>query len=247
MILPKPQDAVHRGQIFRLLIEIIDNKFLSSSLVFKGGTCATILGFLDRFSVDLDFDLLPLSNVSEIKSEFTKIFVHLGLTIKDESIRVVQYKLSYKALPNQRNTLKLDAVGVVSEDDVTEVKLLPDIQRYMRCQTIETMFSHKLVALKDRYKKHNRIAGRDVYDIHSFFLNGYSYNATTVERRVGKSIKDYFTELKEFLQTVVTDEIITQDLNMLLGYEEFNQVRKSLRVELISMLNDEIKRLGING
>lgn len=41
----------------RLLIEIVDQPVLAHNLVFKGGTCAGMLGYLDRFSVDLDFDL----------------------------------------------------------------------------------------------------------------------------------------------------------------------------------------------
>jgi len=243
MILPRSQDAVHRGQMFRLLIEIVDNKLLSHSLVFKGGTCATMLGFLDRFSVDLDFDLLPIADIKKVKSELSKIFVNLGLTIKDESAREVQYKLGYKALENQRNTLKLDVVGLVSADDVVEIKLLSDIQRYMKCQTVETMFSHKLIALKDRYNKHNKVAGRDVYDIYHFFISGYRYNPKIIEARVRVSVKEYLLDLIEFLQTIVTDEVITQDLNMLLDYKSFNQVRKSLRVELISILKDEVKRV----
>jgi len=242
MILPKPQDAVYRGQLFRLLIEIVDNKVLSNSLVFKGGTCATMLGYLDRFSVDLDFDILPGADAIEIKIELSKIFVQLGLIIKDQSTREIQYKLGYKALENQRNTLKLDVVGSVSEDDTTEVKLLPDIQRYMRCQTIETMFAHKLIAFKDRYNKHQRVAGRDIYDIYHFFINGYSYNPKIIEARTGKSPNQYMVELLELMETIVTDEIITQDLNPLLSSETFNQVRKSLRVEVISILNDEIQR-----
>jgi len=242
MILPKPQDAVYRGQLFRLLIEIVDNKVLSNSLVFKGGTCATMLGYLDRFSVDLDFDILPGADAIEIKIELSKIFVQLGFIIKDQSTREIQYKLGYKALENQRNTLKLDVVGSVSEDDTTEVKLLPDIQRYMRCQTIETMFAHKLIAFKDRYNKHQRVAGRDIYDIYHFFINGYSYNPKIIEARTGKSSNQYMVELLELMETIVTDEIITQDLNPLLSSETFNQVRKSLRVEVISILNDEIQR-----
>lgn len=243
MILPKPQDALHRGQMFRLLIEIVDNKLLSDSLVFKGGTCATMLGYLDRFSVDIDFDLLPSAKVSKVREELEKIFLDLDLSIKDQSDKSIQYHLRYKAPENERNTLKVDIIGTVDELDVYSPQRLPDIERYMDCQTIESMFAHKLVALTDRYKKHKRIAGRDVYDIYHFFISGYDYNKELVSQRVGMSTKDYLVYLVKFLQTVVTDEVVTQDLNMLLGYKEFNKVRKSLRVELIAILNDEIKRV----
>ncbi|HIP71371.1 MAG TPA: hypothetical protein EYH05_08260, partial [Anaerolineae bacterium] len=51
------QLAKHRIQLTRLLTEILDDPYLAASLYFKGGTCAAMLGYLDRFSVDLDFDL----------------------------------------------------------------------------------------------------------------------------------------------------------------------------------------------
>jgi len=57
MIIARPEDSIHRSNLHKLLIEVIDNEFLGQSLYFKGGTCATMLGFLDRLSLDLDFDL----------------------------------------------------------------------------------------------------------------------------------------------------------------------------------------------
>ena len=58
MILPNPKDAIHKAWLYRLLSAIYDNKILINSLYFKGGTCAAMLGFLDRFSIDLDFDYM---------------------------------------------------------------------------------------------------------------------------------------------------------------------------------------------
>jgi len=58
MNLPNPKDILHRGQMYKLLIEIADSASLSQGLIFKGGTCAAMQGCLDRFSVDLDFDLV---------------------------------------------------------------------------------------------------------------------------------------------------------------------------------------------
>ncbi|PIW73563.1 hypothetical protein CO005_00710, partial [Candidatus Roizmanbacteria bacterium CG_4_8_14_3_um_filter_34_9] len=56
MILPKREDVYHKVQLFRLLTEILDSP-IAKDVYFKGGSATTMLGFLDRFSVDLDFDL----------------------------------------------------------------------------------------------------------------------------------------------------------------------------------------------
>lgn len=51
MILPQPKDAVHKVWLYRILAGIFDSAFLADVLAFKGGTCAAMLGYLDRFSV----------------------------------------------------------------------------------------------------------------------------------------------------------------------------------------------------
>jgi predicted nucleotidyltransferase component of viral defense system len=54
----RPEDILHKSYLNRLLMETIDRPVLAHNLAFKGGSCASMLGFLDRFSVDLDFDIL---------------------------------------------------------------------------------------------------------------------------------------------------------------------------------------------
>ena len=67
MILPRIEDAKHKNQLFRLLREILKNNFLASKLQFKGGTYAALRGVLDRFSVDLDFDLVEKAEKQKIR------------------------------------------------------------------------------------------------------------------------------------------------------------------------------------
>ena len=67
MTIIRPQDAYHKSQMLRLLIEVADDPFLVQELYFKGGTCASMLGYLDRFSIDLDFDLRDEEKTPEIR------------------------------------------------------------------------------------------------------------------------------------------------------------------------------------
>jgi len=75
-------NLIHKFQLLRLLTEIVDNPILSQNIYFKGGTAAAMQGFLDRFSIDLDFDLREGSNRSLLRSEFSQIFKKLDLTSK---------------------------------------------------------------------------------------------------------------------------------------------------------------------
>lgn len=244
MIVPQPKDAVHKAWLYRTLISIFDDAQLASVLYFKGGTCAAMLGYLDRFSVDLDFDYLGTSeNLPETKVKLEGIFAELGLTIHDQSNVVPQYFLKYTAPQNERNTMKIDVSIEPPQANLYEKKRFKEIDRIITCQTIETMMANKLVALTDRYEHNGSIAARDVYDIHHFFLQGYRYNVAVIEERTGKQMVQFFTDLCLFIEKHITEEIINQDLNMLLPADTFSRLRKVLKAETLMFLRDEVIRL----
>ncbi len=106
----------------------------------------------------------------------------------------------------------------------------------------ETIFANKLVAPFDRYKRHHSIAGRDFYDIHHFFYQGYGYNIEIVKERTGQNRKIFFQALKRFIETRLTATVIDEDLNTLLPLEVFQKARKTLKTELLMFVCEEIKR-----
>lgn len=236
MILPNPKDALHRGKLFQLLTEIADNQFLVNNLVFKGGTCAALMGKLDRFSIDLDFDIKDRSKTEEIGNNLDKIIDTLNLEIKSKHTQYMQYILKYQAPDNYRNTLKIDLVNTPSKNDIYRSIHLADIDRYVVCQTVETMFSHKLIALHERYVKHKTVAGRDIYDIYHFFLNAYQYNSEIIKELTGMTADKYLKFLADFVDQKVDLTLINEDLNLLLGYKQFNVIRKTLKLEVLNML-----------
>jgi len=247
MITLNPQDAIHKAWLYRLLIAIVDNTNLPN-LYFKGGTCASMAGFLDRFSVDLDFDYVgEHKDLAKVRLELEKIFKELDLKIDDASKKVPQYFLKYPTKDvSSRNTLKIDITFPPPQANVYEPIKLVDIGRVVVCQNISTMFANKLSAVLDRFKRHNSIAGRDIYDIHYFFLNGYDYNREVIIERNGLSLIDFFKELSLFISEHITETILNQDLNSLIPYERFNKLRKVLKRETLMFLDDEIKRLENN-
>lgn len=236
MIIVRPEDALHKSQLLTLLTEIIDNPKLSSNLYFKGGTCASMLGYLDRFSVDLDFDLKSGSNKKVMRTEFNQVFSKLGLTISNQSKNALEFWLKYPAPANSRNTIKLDALNISFKSNLYESKFLPEIDRLANCQTIETMFANKLVAATDRFQKHGSIAGRDIYDIHHFFTQGYSFRQELISERTGLDQDKYISKLIDFIDTKVTQTIIDEDLNTLLPREKFQQIRKILKPQTLMFL-----------
>lgn len=244
MILPNPKEAIHKAWLYRLLSAIYDNQILANSFYFKGGTCAAMLGFLDRFSIDLDFDYTGKKGDLKIaRKELEIIFKKLGLDVKDKSKKTPQYFLKYPAKPNQRNTIKIDTTFPLPKSNNYQAFRLNDIDRIVICQTIETMFANKLVALIDRWEKSDSIAGRDLYDIHHFFMQGFSYNEKVIIERRNKDLIPFFQELVNFIEKKINQTIINQDINSLLLPDKFQKIRKVLKKETLMFLRDEIERM----
>ncbi len=240
MLTPHKRDTMHRVWLLRLLTEIADDSFLVRSLLFKGGTCAALRGLLNRFSVDLDFDLAAQKEIPLVRLHLEKIFQHLQLTIKEQSKKVPQYFLHYTSARGERSSIALDVTVPPPKANEYESVYFSDVDRFLQCQTVTTMVANKLVTPLDRFQRHHSIAGRDIYDIHHFLLNGLGWNAAIIEERTGKTILDFLHSLHTFIRTHVTQTIIDQDLNTLLPLDEFHLIRTKLKQETLSILEQHL-------
>jgi len=235
----RPEDIIHKSYLHRLLMELVDQPLLSQCLAFKGGTCAAMLGYLDRFSVDLDFDIPKGVDEDALRKVFHQVFDLLGFSITLEFDRVLFFQLRYPSHPGKRNTLKVSVSNLVVNSNQYRVQYFPEIDRLVNSQTIETMFANKLVAVVDRYAQHQTVAGRDIYDIHHFFVQGYAYHDDVIRERTGLNPSEYFGKLIDFIQKQVNQRIVDEDLNSLLPARQFQQVRKILIPETLSLLERE--------
>ena len=245
MYLPNREDAIHKMWLLRVLTAIADDDYLATVLRFKGGTCAAMLGWLDRFSVDLDFDFVgSKEEVPSVRAALKKVFIKLDLDISDESKSGIQFFLKYpQSTSNKRNTLKIDTFFPPLGGNRYEDFRLQEIDRIFKCQTKETMFANKMIALQGRFEKNGSVAGRDLYDIHYFFSHGYDYISEIIEQYSGEPIAEFLKQLLELITEKVTQRVIDQDINFLLRPEDFARIRKVLKPELQMFLKDEIQRL----
>jgi predicted nucleotidyltransferase component of viral defense system len=239
----RPDDILHKSYLHHLLMEIVDQPRLAQGLAFKGGSCAAMLGYLDRFSVDLDFDALEGVEEAALRDDLHAVFGQLGFTVKLEFKQVLFFQLLYPSRTGKRNTLKVSASNLRVRANRYKVQYFPEIDRLINSQTIETMFANKLVTVTDRYRQHKTIAGRDIYDIHHFFTHGYSYLSDVIQERTGMSTAEYFGELVEFIKEHMTQTVINEDLNSLLPERQFQRVRKILIPETLAVLSQERDRL----
>lgn len=237
----RPEDIIHKSNLHRLLMEIVDQPYMGQTLAFKGGTCAAMLGYLDRFSIDLDFDVLEGADEGKLRDGFIKAFETLGFQVKVSFDTLLFFQLKYQNEPGKRNTLKVSANTQQITANQHKVAYFPEIDRMILSQTIETMFANKLVAITDRYARHQTIAGRDIYDVHHFFIRGFDYHDDVIRERTGLASGEFFRQLITFIKTHVSQKIINEDLNSLLPNQQFQKIRKVLIPETLSLLERELR------
>lgn len=243
MILSNPNDVYHKLQLYRLLIKVLDDKELAQNLYFKGGTCASMLGWLDRFSIDLDFDLDPKSDYSKIKSRLLFLFKANDFEIVKQAENTPFFILQYQSNQGLRNNLKFGVVKNTIKANKYQSFYLPEVDRYAICQTQGTMVANKLVALTDRFDKYKTIAGRDLYDIHFFLSHSFSYNPEVIKERTKLTTQAYFEKLHKFIEEKITTKIIDEDLNYLLPPDKFQTIRKMLKIETLLLVKNEISKI----
>lgn len=233
------EDNIHKAWLFRILEAIADDHTLAQIVYFKGGTCASMLGLLDRFSVDLDFDYGgDKADIEKTRAALEVIFQELGLIIKDQSKNGIQYFLKYEN--EGRSTIKLDFSFPIYQSSIYEPKYFAEIGKTLICQSTETMVAHKMCAVINRFEKTKHIAGRDIYDVHHFLMNNYGYNIPVIQERTGLEIKNFLEKLYQFIEKEVTEKIITEDLSSLVAPAKFKLLRKVLKREVLSLIKNEL-------
>ena len=174
----------HRNLMYQILRDIFSSD-ISRYLAFKGGTACYFFHKLDRFSTDLDFDLLD--SFQNIDDQLEEILKKYG-TLKKSSRNII---LSYGELDVN---IKIDISRNIWKHNIYEIRNFYGID--ILTQDKSTIFSNKLVALTQRN------TNRDIYDVYFFFQQDFLINEKIIFERTGKNIQDFFyqilTKLKSF-------------------------------------------------
>ena len=221
--------AIHKNILLKILMDIYEDKTIGPVLGFKGGTAAYLFYGLDRFSVDLDFDLLDETKEEYIFDGINKILERYG-TVKDSNKKrfSLLFILSYDNKIETAQNVKIE-INLRQFDSRYELKSYMGIS--MLVMVKEDMFAHKLMAMHDRLGKTNR----DIYDVWFFAKNNWLINRDIVEKRAGISFK-------ELIETVIfdlenfNDHNILDGLGELLNSKQKAWVKERLKKETIFFL-----------
>ncbi|MCZ2127966.1 MAG: nucleotidyl transferase AbiEii/AbiGii toxin family protein [Anaerolineales bacterium] len=218
--------SVHKTILFQILKDIYSDTSISPFLGFKGGTAALMFYGLDRFSVDLDFDLLNESKEDVVFERILKIVQKYGIV--RESYRKkynLFYLLSYE---DKSHNIKVE-INRRQFGSNYEIKTYLGVS--VLVMTKEDMFAHKLVAMYERAGK----TSRDIYDVWFFLNNRFPINKGIVERRAETSF-DNFIDLCINQLAEMSNRHILRGVGELLTENQKNWARANLREETIALL-----------
>lgn len=216
----------HKQILLQILKDIYTNTSLATGLGFKGGTAAYLFYGLDRYSVDLDFDLLDDSREKEVFEELKKI-VSKYATIEDEHIKrfnlviVAGYEVGAQKIKIEVNRRQFGSKY--------DLQTLLGIS--MQVMTKEDMFAHKLMAMLERIGK----TSRDIYDVYFFFKNRWSINKLIVEQRSGVTYKEALQRCIDLLEKMDGKHVL-DGLGELLTSQQKDWARAKLKEETIFYL-----------
>jgi predicted nucleotidyltransferase component of viral defense system len=219
--------AIHRNMLLKILKDIYTDKALGPMLGFKGGTAVYLFYNLDRFSVDLDFDLLNLEKDKEVSLKLENILKEYG-TIKEKANKkyTLLVVLSY-AKESQGIKIEVNKRDFGSRYEVKNYLGIP-----MLVMNKQDMAAHKMVAMTER----GNTANRDIYDINFFLRNNWDINREIVEKRTGMEFIDYISRCIGFLRKIPERGMLS-GMGELLSTKRKDWVKAHLKEDTIFLMN----------
>jgi len=210
----------HRDIMFQLLKDIFQSD-IWKYLAFKGGTACYFLHGLDRFSTDLDFDLVEKRDIDErvisllkkygqVKS-WNKILLsywHDDINIKVDINRKIWKHNNYEIVNFYGTSIKV--------------------------QDRATIFANKLVSLTERN------TNRDIYDVYFMFQKLFPVNEELIRERTWKSPQELYSVIWEKLRKLPQSYKILDGLWEVLTEKQKSFVKTKLISELIWILEMKI-------
>ena len=195
----------HKFYMARILSLIFKDKDLCNVLAFKGGTSLMFFHNLNRFSTDLDFNLLDpdklnlaydkvraiLTRFGTIDAEAKKLYDPVLVLNYGNGERMLKVEISVRQYPNHYEMRSLAGTDI-------RVMVMPD------------MFAHKLCAMGER------LSPRDIYDVWFFLQNHTEINEEIVRMRTAKSVSEYTAWCAEHVKEA-SQKLLMQGLGEVLN------------------------------
>jgi len=212
----------HRQILFDILQDIFKKDF-SKNIAFKWWTACYFLHSLDRFSTDLDFDII--FDNEKIEENILSILKKYWEIKKAKNII-----LSYS---KDDDNIKIDLNRNIRKNN--EYEIINFFWIDIKVQKKSTIFANKLVALIERN------TNRDIYDVWFFIKNNWEINEKIILERTWKSKNELLKEVIKKLTNLPKNYKILDWLWEVLNPKQKAFVKGKLLTELMQKIEFELK------
>jgi len=234
----------YKINLTNILIDIYKNSSLAPVLGFKGGTAAMLFYELPRFSVDLDFDLIPplKENSEKLNTIITQVTKQLSgkYKIKDQSTK---YNTLFWLVSYGPGLTKIKIE--ISTRNILSNHYVP-FSFYgvnVKVMDVKDMIAHKMIALRER----KTLANRDLFDVHFFLSSEYAseINYNIIKERLGENPKEFYIDLLNFVSKIKKDSVL-RGLGEVLSESQKVWAKTKLIEELQGLIQRQIDLLSIS-
>lgn len=219
--------STHKTILFQILRDLYADTTIAPFLGFKGGTAALMFYGLDRFSVDLDFDLLDESREEIVFAQVTNIIKKYG-TIRESNRKRfgIFFVLSYE------ETARHVKVEINRRQFGSRYEIKTYLGVSMLVMVPEDVFAHKLMAMHERMGK----TSRDIYDVWFFLQQRFPINREIIQERSGMAFDEFLRTCIHQLETPGNRRRILDGVGELLTPSQKDWAKTKLLEETISLL-----------
>lgn len=221
--------TTHKNILIKMLKDIYSDPTIGPILGFKGGTAAYLFYELNRFSVDLDFDLLDSTKEKYVFEQVKKILKTYGTLKEADNKRFnLFYLLSYDQKVERAQNIKVE---INKRDFGSKYEVKSYLGIPMKVMIKEDMFAHKIVAMYERIGE----ANRDIFDVYFFLQRDWSINTRIIEKRTNMTFKEFLEKCIDLLDKM-GDRNILDGMGELLDEKQKVWAKTKLRTETIFLL-----------
>jgi predicted nucleotidyltransferase component of viral defense system len=220
-------------EFMRKILSSIFSSDVAPYLAFKGGTLAYFCYNLDRYSTDIDIDILDINKEKEIIETITDVLGDVG-EIKDFLVGKNLHRWKFRYSLDSPN-IKVELNKRISPYNSYETKYIDEVE--VLCMDKTSMATNKLLALSDRYYN------RDLYDTHFFLTQGYQFDEKIISERTGKSMQAVIARIITELPHQYRKDTILAGMGDVLSDKQKARVKGYLVDETIEQLQSYLKKI----
>ncbi len=218
--------TTHKTILFQILKDIYIDTTISPFLGLKGGAAASMFYGLDRFSVDLDFDLFDEGQEDLIFTRLNDIAQKHGI-VKESHIK----RFNLFILLSYEDKARHIKIEVNRRQYGSKYEIRTYLGVSVQVMVIEDMFAHKLMAMYERLGK----TSRDIYDVWFFLKSRFPINKDIVEKRAQMPFEQFVSECIDKLRKMDNRKIL-DGVGELLTISQKDWAKAKLLDETIALL-----------